>query len=170
MALEKLITDRTAADVAGRTAKGFYNLSDISRINSYIKYFSDELNLGLTIQNFSIGDTLTSARMQSIINNINAIRNAFLNIPGMPATPIPAAWNYSKANDTEKILQILGDYYVSYQIGKLYAGTFSAGSHIKFRATRATESPGVYQIGDILYIIKAPVVQSGDTLTIGGTT
>ena len=36
MALEKLITDRTAADVAGRTAKGFYNLSDISRINSYI--------------------------------------------------------------------------------------------------------------------------------------
>ena len=75
MALEKLITDRTAADVAGRTAKGFYNLSDISRINSYIKYFSDELNLGLTIQNFSVGDTLTSARMQSIINNINTIRN-----------------------------------------------------------------------------------------------
>ena len=29
MALEKLITDRTAADVAGRTANGLYNLSDI---------------------------------------------------------------------------------------------------------------------------------------------
>ena len=35
--LEKLITDRTAQDVATGAKKGFYNVSDIQRINSYIE-------------------------------------------------------------------------------------------------------------------------------------
>lgn len=130
--LEPLITDRTAADI-GVTAKGFYNTSDIARINSYISYLSDVLELGLTVNNVTLGQKLTRAQMQSIIDNINAIREAWYVASDTPNTPQPFNWDYQKANDIEKILLALDEFYQSVQIDKLYSGTFRAGSQIKFR-------------------------------------
>lgn len=130
--LEPLITDRTAADI-GVTAKGFYNTSDIARINSYISYLSDELGLGLTVNNVTLGQKLTRAQMQSIIDNINAIREAWYVASDTPNTPQPFNWDYQKANDIEKILLALDEFYQSVQIDKLYSGTFRAGHQIKFR-------------------------------------
>lgn len=130
--LEPLITDRTAADV-GVTAKGFYNTSDIARINSYISYLSDELGLGLTVNNVTLGQKLTRAQMDAILNNINAIRAAWYVSSDTPNTPQPFNWDYQKANDIEKILLALDEFYQSVQIDKLYSGTFRAGSQIKFR-------------------------------------
>ena len=130
--LEPLITDRTAADV-GVTAKGFYNTSDIARINSYISYLSDVLELGLTVNNVTLGQKLTRAQMQSIIDNINAIREAWYVASDTPNTPQPFNWDYEKANNIEKILLALDEFYQSVQIDKLYSGTFRAGSQIKFR-------------------------------------
>ena len=130
--LEPLITDRTSADV-GVTAKGFYNTSDIARINSYISYLSDELGLGLTVNNVTLGQKLTRAQMQSIIDNVNAIRAAWYIASDTPNTPQPFNWDYQKANDIEKILLALDEFYQSVQIDKLYSGTFRAGHQIKFR-------------------------------------
>lgn len=130
--LSPLIIDRTAADV-GVTAKGFYNTSDITRINSYISYLSDVLELGLTINNVTLGQKLTRAQMQSIIDNINAIREAWYVASDTPNTPQPFNWDYQKANDIEKILLALDEFYQSVQIDKLYSGTFRAGHQIKFR-------------------------------------
>lgn len=130
--LEPLITDRTAADI-GVTAKGFYNTSDIARINSYISYLSDELGLGLTVNNVALGQKLTRAQMQSIIDNVNAIRAAWYIASDTPNTPQPFNWDYQKANDIEKILLALDEFYQSVQIDKLYSGTFRAGHQIKFR-------------------------------------
>lgn len=130
--LEPLITDRTAADI-GVTAKGFYNTSDIARINSYISYLSDELGLGLTVNNVALGQKLTRAQMQDIIDNINAIRAAWYVASDTPNTPQPFNWGYQKANDIEKILSVLDEFYQSVQIDKLYSGTFRAGHQIKFR-------------------------------------
>lgn len=130
--LESLITDRTAADI-GATAKGFYNTSDISRINSYISYLSDELGLGLTVNNVALGQKLTRAQMQSIIDNVNAIRAAWYIASDTPNTPQPFNWDYQKANDIEKILLALDEFYQSVQVDKLYSGTFRAGHQIKFR-------------------------------------
>lgn len=130
--LDPLITDRTAADI-GVTAKGFYNTSDIERINSYISYLSDELGLGLTVNNVTLGQKLTRAQMQSIIDNINAIREAWYVASDTPNTPQPFNWDYQKANDIEKILLALDEFYQSVQIDKLYSGTFRAGHQIKFR-------------------------------------
>ena len=130
--LEPLITDRTSADV-GVTAKGFYNTSDIARINSYISYLSDELGLGLTVNNVALGQKLTRAQMQSIIDNVNAIRAAWYIASDTPNTPQPFNWDYQKANDIEKILLALDEFYQSVQIDKLYSGTFRAGHQIKFR-------------------------------------
>ena len=130
--LEPLVTDRTSADV-GVTAKGFYNTSDIARINSYISYLSDELGLGLTVNNVALGQKLTRAQMQSIIDNVNAIRAAWYIASDTPTTPQPFNWDYQKANDIEKILLALDEFYQSVQIDKLYSGTFRAGHQIKFR-------------------------------------
>ena len=130
--LEPLITDRTSADV-GVTAKGFYNTSDIERINSYISYLSDELGLGLTVNNVTLGQTLTRAQMDAILNNINAIRAAWYVASDTPNTPQSFNWDYQKANDIEKILLALDEFYQSVQIDKLYSGTFRAGHQIKFR-------------------------------------
>ena len=131
--LDPLITDRTTQDVTTGTKKGFYNVSDIQRINSYIQYLSDVLGLNLTVTDVSLGQALTRTQMQSIIDNVNAIRAAWYVADDTPMTPIAVNWDYVKANNIEKILKVLDEFYQSVQIDKLYSGTFRAGSQIKFR-------------------------------------
>lgn len=131
--LDPLITDRTSQDVATRTQKGLYNVSDIQRINSYIEYLSDVLGLNLTVTDVSLGQALTRAQMDDIISNVNAIRAAWYVASDTPQTPIAVNWDYVKANNIEKILKVLDEFYQSVQIDKLYSGTFRAGHQIKFR-------------------------------------
>ena len=131
--LQPLITDRVAKDITERTDKGFYNLSDIERINSYISYLSDELGLNLTVNMLAFGEKLTRAEMQGIIDNVNAIRAAWYVATDTPQTPIPLAWDYRKANDLEKIVKALDEFIQSVKVDKLYSGTFRAGNQIKFR-------------------------------------
>lgn len=131
--LDPLITDRTTQDVTTGTKKGFYNVSDIQRINSYIEYLSDVLWLNLTVTGVSLGQALTRAQMDAILSNINAIRAAWYVADDTPITPIAVNWDYVKANNIEKILKALDEFYQSTQIDKLYSGTFRAGSQIKFR-------------------------------------
>lgn len=131
--LDPLITDRTTQDVTTGTKKGFYNVSDIQRINSYIQYLSDVLGLNLTVTEVSLGQALTRTQMQSIIDNVNAIRAVWYVASDTPITPIAVNWDYVKANNIEKILKVLDEFYQSVQIDKLYSGTFRAGNQIKFR-------------------------------------
>ena len=131
--LHPLITDRTTQDVTTGTKKGFYNVSDIQRINSYIQYLSDVLGLNLTVTDVSLGQALTRTQMQSIIDNVNAIRAVWYVASDTPQTPIAVNWDYVKANNIEKILKVLDEFYQSIQIDKLYSGTFRAGHQIKFR-------------------------------------
>lgn len=131
--LESLITDRTAQDVTTRAEKGLYNVKDIQRINSYIEYLSDVLGLNLTVTEVSLGQALTRAQMDAILSNINAIRAAWYVASDTPQTPIAVNWDYKKANNIEKILKALDEFYQSSQIDKIYSGTFRAGNHIKFR-------------------------------------
>ena len=102
--LDTLITDRTAQDVSTGTQRGFYNVSDIQRINSYIEYLSDVLGLNLTVTDVSLGQALTRTQMQSIIDNVNAIRAVWYVASDTPQTPIAVNWDYVKANNIEKIL------------------------------------------------------------------
>lgn len=131
--LDPLIADRTAQDVTTGTEKGFYNVSDVQRVNSYIEYLSDVLGLNLTVTNVSLGQALTRTQMQSIIDNVNAIRAVWYVASDTPQTPIAVNWDYVKANNIEKILKVLDEFYQSVQIDKLYSGTFRAGHQIKFR-------------------------------------
>lgn len=131
--LDPLVTDRTSQDVATRTQKGFYNVSDVQRVNSYIEYLSDALGLNLSVEDVSFGQALTRAQMYDIISNINAIRAAWYVSHETPPTPIAVNWDYVKANNLEKILYSLDEFYQSVSIDKIYSGTFRAGNQIKFR-------------------------------------
>lgn len=131
--LSPLVTDRTQQDVAQRTDKGFYNVSDIARVNSYIEYLSDVLELNLTVKEFSLGQVLTREDFNDILDNVNTIRAAWYVSHETPPTPIAVNWDYIKANNLEKILLALDEFYQSSQIDKIYSGTFRAGNQIKFR-------------------------------------
>ena len=131
--LDPIITDRTSQDVAQRTQKGFYNVSDVQRVNSYIEYLSDVLGLNLSVEDVSFGQALTRAQMDAILSNINAIRAVWYVASDTPQTPIAVNWDYVKANNIEKILKALDEFYQSSQIDKIYSGTFRAGNQIKFR-------------------------------------
>lgn len=131
--LDPLITDRTSQDVAQRTQKGFYNVSDVTRVNSYIEYLSDVLDLNLTVKDFSLGQILTREDFDDILDNVNTIRAAWYVASDTPQTPIAVNWDYVKANNLEKILYSLDEFYQSVSIDKIYSGTFRAGNQIKFR-------------------------------------
>ena len=131
--LEPLIYDRTQQDVTQRTKKGFYNVSDIQRINSYIEYLSDVLGLNLSVEDVSLGQALTRAQMDDILKDVNALRAAWYVSHETPPTPIAVNWDWQKANDLEKILFSLNEFWQSKLRDKIYSGTFRAGSQIKFR-------------------------------------
>lgn len=131
--MDKLIYDRTSYDIKFKTEKGYYNVKDIQRINSYIRYLSSALNLNLEVIDLNLGEALTKSKIQAIINNVNAIRDVWYVAEDTPQTPLPVMWNYSKANAMEKILQSLYDFLISVKTDKIYSGTFKAGHQIKFR-------------------------------------
>ena len=131
--LEPLIYDRTQQDVATRTQKGFYNVSDVQRVNSYIEYLSDALGLNLSVEDVSLGQALTRAQMDDILKDVNALRAAWYVSHETPPTPIAVNWDWQKANDLEKILFSLNEFWQSKLRDKIYSGTFRAGSQIKFR-------------------------------------
>lgn len=135
-----MITDRTLADVQNRTAKGFYNISDIKRINWYIHFLASYLKLDLEIVTPKLGEALTKEAFQTIIDNVNKLRAVWYVAADTPSTPIASNWNYQKANDLEKILQAMYDFAISEGIDKLYSGTFDSGDHIKFRSSEAEET------------------------------
>lgn len=131
--LSPLITDRTAQDVATGTKKGFYNIEDVERIISYIEYLSVSLKISVYIPDVSFGQILTREQMNAILNSIARIRSAWYVAADTPPTPTAEKWNYEKANDIEKILLALDEFYQSVQIDKIYSGTFRSGNQIKFR-------------------------------------
>lgn len=77
--LDPLITDRTSQDVATRTQKGFYNVSDVTRVNSYIEYLSDVLDLNLTVKNFSLGQILTRISIHAPARGATAVLSKKIN-------------------------------------------------------------------------------------------
>lgn len=134
--LDPLITDRTAEDVATGTEKGYYNVKDIERINSYLEYLSNALKIYANVNDLSLGQVLTEEQMRDILNAINKFRAAWYVADDTPPTPSITNWNYSKANDIEKILLALDEFYQASRIDKIYSGTFRSGNQIKFRGAK----------------------------------
>ena len=122
--MDDLIYDRTQADVANLTAKGYYNLSDLERITEWVEFLSDEFGLGLTATGYSLGDLID---ISELLANVAAIR-AVHNWSFTPAVPSATAWNYVKANNVEKILADAELWRANKIAGYRYCGTFTCGT------------------------------------------
>ena len=122
--MDDLIYDRTQADVANLTAKGYYNLSDLERITEWVEFLSDEFGLGLSATDYTFGDLVD---ISEVLANVAAIR-AVHSWSFTPAVPSATAWNYVKANNVEKILADAELWRANKIAGYRYCGTFSAGT------------------------------------------
>jgi len=125
--LTGMVFDRTAQDVASKTDKGYWNISDVNRIENTIKTMSDYLSLGLTTKTWILGESISLSDYNLIYNNINAIKSVWYSATDTPPTPTANCFNYSKANDLEKILSDMIDFKISKETDKTYSGQVYSG-------------------------------------------
>lgn len=129
-----LITDRTAMDVAQKTAKGFYNATDLNRVGAAVEYVAGRFHaLGYDCpvrvkKDWSESDTPTAGQMETYRQNIATLRRQIAVMKSTPETPETIRQlNYIRANNIEQILldidrlltNIENSWYFS---GELYAG------------------------------------------------
>ena len=132
--LLSLITDRTRADVANETDKGFYNASDLNRVGAAVEYIAGRFAaLGYACPVTVKKDWLTNGaptqrQMEAYRQNIVTLRGQIAVMQSTPNAPASmAGLDYVKANDIEQILldldalitNITKSWYFS---GELYAG------------------------------------------------
>lgn len=111
---ETLVTDRTAQDVANRTAKGCIAYTDLNRVETACRELADILLVDIeTKTNWNIRDFRTDSDMQRIRSNIEKLRNAYFVKPTTPATP--RRIEYQSISEANNIEQILADIYEMYE-------------------------------------------------------
>lgn len=130
----ELITDRTRADVANQTNKGFYNASDLNRVGAAVEYIAGRFAaLGyacpVTVKkDWLTSDAPTASQLETYRQNIVTLRSRIAVMASTPEAPASmAGLNYVKANNIEQILldldalidNITKSWYFS---GEVYAG------------------------------------------------
>lgn len=129
-----LITDRTKNDVLFETEKGFYNYTDLNRVESAAEYVAARLT-GIGCCTTLYPKTLwdmekkpTSEEMKRYLANIYiCVRQ--LGIPS-DVFNLPQTMNsldYMGANNIEKCLEMIDLYISNMQKQQLYSGTIYAG-------------------------------------------
>ena len=129
--MENLIFDRTQTDIEQKTPKGYYNYTDLNRVETWCEYLANLLTsysypVSITIKkNWTMSDLPNTTDMERIRSNVNAIKTAF-----HAYTNIPENLEYmtiEKANDIEKILSEI-DFLTKNMISSFrYSNTFNSG-------------------------------------------
>ena len=110
----QLIFDRTYADVANRTEKGFYNASDLNRVGNAVSIICASLRpIGIEIDldpkvDWVMEDEPTNAQMEKYLADVRALQDLLAEYR-KPGT-IPEAMSgltVVEANDIERALDIL---------------------------------------------------------------
>lgn len=131
--MEQLITDRTAADVERRTAKGVYGTGDLNRVERATGTLA--VLLGVAVQTYTEWDIPvgrfgqpgasrwpTATEMERYLGNVRAVCTT----AGVPLDTLPQNMNnltYQGANAIEQALQAAYDVaHRSNFAGEIYAG------------------------------------------------
>lgn len=132
--IKTLITDRTAADVASGTDKGFYNATDLNRVGAAVKYIAKQFTgYGYAVEispktDWSESDTPTASQMETYRGNIAILRAVIAVMAATPETPeTMRALNYVKANNIERILQDLDTLITNMAQAWFFSGDLYAG-------------------------------------------
>ena len=106
--MDKLIYNRTQQDIIKRTVKGYYNYTDLNRIETWCEYLSNTLNsyaypVHIKIKtDWTIFDFPIQSEMERIRTNISTLKNAYFSFTQIPENLEYMTWQ--KANEIEKIL------------------------------------------------------------------
>lgn len=109
--LLSLITDRTRADVANQTDKGFYNASDLNRVGAAVEYIAGRFaalgyDCPVTVKkDWLTSDAPTASQLETYRQNIVTLRSRIAVMASTPEAPASmAGLDYVKANNIEQIL------------------------------------------------------------------
>lgn len=106
--MENLIFDRTQSDLENGTLKGYYNCTDLNRVETWCEYLANLLTsysypVSISIKkDWNMSDLPNVNDMERVRSNVNKIKTAF-----HAYTDVPENLNYmtiEKANSLEKIL------------------------------------------------------------------
>ena len=134
--MDKLIYDRTENDVKNKTNKGYYNISDLNRVEEWCRYLGDLLTyynyrVDITTKtNWKLTDMLTVSEMERIRKNIALLKSTYLNVPqNLPVPNNLNPINISKANDIERILEGINNAIINMEKQFVYNGVANVGQN-----------------------------------------
>lgn len=131
--MEELIYDRTLADVINKTEKGYYNVSDLNRVEEWCKYLAELLTgYGYPVRietktNWTIADFPYAEEMERIRNNVSMIKQAYSYVSTQTVPETLDKIDIEKANAIEKILFDIDELMNKMEFGFRKSGTFSSG-------------------------------------------
>jgi hypothetical protein len=131
--VEKLIFDRTQADIINNTSKGQYNAEDLNRIEEWCKFLAETLTeYGYKLEistktDWVVTDYPSNAEMDRIWSNVNTLKNAYYSF-----TRIPDNFDkidIEKANKIEKILSEINEFISNMLQTFVYSGVAGLGQN-----------------------------------------
>ena len=132
-----LVTDRTQQDVTNRTQKGSYNASDLNRVGSAMDYLRDRFNSnGYHIQinpktTWREIDVPTQSDMTLYLGDLGTLKSAIALPVYMPEAPASMEYlTFTKANDIERILEVIDAMITLMVNGYWYSGELYSGEVI----------------------------------------
>ncbi len=130
MAWETPVYDRTAADIANKTAKAYRNASDVNRLEGNCEELAALLGVSITTDNWTREDLPDESEFARILQNIQDLRDAYYIRTDTPSTPAVPLTTYQKMNAAEKILADLYAIYNENLEAIVYAGEAYLGETI----------------------------------------
>ncbi len=129
--MDSLIFDRTQVDINNLTSKGYYNCTDLNRIEEWCEYLAEILNkysyfVNITIKkSWSMLDLPTQSDLERIRQNVNTLRQAYFSFTQIPENLDYMTWQ--KANDIEKILDEIDKILTAMENNFVYCGVAGCG-------------------------------------------
>ena len=132
-----LITDRTQADVDNGTEKGSYNASDLNRVGAAMAYLRDRFNSnGYDIQidpktTWREIDVPTQSDMTLYLGYLGTLKSAITLPEWTPEAPASMEYlTFTKANDIERILEVIDAMITLMVNGYWYSGELYSGEAV----------------------------------------
>lgn len=129
--IENLTPSELSEYLAG--LKGCYNISDLNRVESAVKYISDLLNSYgysniVDTKTWADGDFFTPTHIARYLNNLDILKNAYFVDPKIPATPTSYK-SIQQANDIEKILSNIEKIIIGMEQSFIHCGVSICGQN-----------------------------------------
>lgn len=126
MAWQTPVCDRTADDVASGADSCYFNSQTLNRIEGNIAVLAALFNVEVHTKTWVPTEFLTVYEWKRILQDLQAVRDAYVALPGLPEVPPMPATLWSDVNSIEKILSEQHDLWIRNRAHVDYAGELFA--------------------------------------------